>query len=616
MEGLGDDETEGPSAGADAGADAGQSGVSGAGGMGGSGGGAPHPMDAGAADSGWGGAGGAGGAPHAEEGFIFDEDVDLGALASGCEPLPGGPDICDVAACGFVPSCCVGDGTCCVGTEPAGLPKQLDFSACAGKNLATCLGDNGFSAETFGPLDPAVRTDAFYPGGDDSGDSGLRFDRELDLSSQRVILAATFHAADDCGVDCLEGVGFGFLGSADIPLYVTGDVSLIYSGSLDEVRLTVGGVVAGRTELSGDSEKWKLEVRPTGEVLAFRGDDTETTAFEALHTPTTQSRLVLFGRNRDPETEVGARITNLAVEVEQCDIPEYWRERSPLVIRKPNGNEWEPATPMASPSVAYDDDGKAALAFEVGGAIYFANRPGSDPLLFDLTDTADRPALSKTAIESATGLRDPWLMREDKRWTVYFVADGESGAGLYRSQTTDGASFTVPSPVEVYGGIGALAAMTIARDIDGKWVMVAREDDDANSVGIFESDDGVTWYAFYASSLNEFVGEAAGRDTDGFGLDGIDAPALIVHNGAARLYYAVRRGTRWAIDLMVSDRLVGFRQVPDARPVLRARGTGFDRHSVTDPNPVFHDGVVELFYVGSDGYRSRLGRAWRSTIDG
>jgi len=99
------------------------------------------------------------------------------------------------------------------------------------------------------------------------------------------------------------------------------------------------------------------------------------------------------------------------------------------------------------------------------------------------------------------------------------------------------------------------------------------------------------------------------RDVGDFDTDEVGSPT-IVHRGTTwSLYFAGRHGARWAIGLVASDDLQ-YWTTPTA--VLSGSGTGFDTLSARDPSVVTRADTVELYYAGSDGAHTIIGRALRA----
>jgi hypothetical protein len=537
-----------------------------------------------------------------------------------CLPAYGDSiEFCAAQSCGEVNTCCVGQGDCCDATAPGLLPGDaVDFSVCAGQQPATCLSGEGWPAEAFGPRQSQIHGDAFYPGGDDSGDSGLRFEPLFDLKSLRVKVSGVFHQGSaQCGAGCLEGVGIGFASQQDLPADATGDISLLYSRSLGQVRLVRGGTVTAQAAMSEAEQKWTLELQPSGRVLAYADDNADNPDLDSVLEPVSGARLLLFGRSQDPSSSDGVHLSALAVESALCDIPGEWSERGALVLEEADGTAWEPDAASA-PSAAQDQDsGATLLAFESGGDIYLAVRDGADPYTFVLYGDGVSPIVSKADVSGAVTLGQPSLVRDGENWAVYFSVN--SGGGTQRiasARTPYGGAFQLDEPLDMTGYSGSLDAPSVARREDGKWFMVASPGAQVqDSVLFFASPDGLFWTQVVGSgSPGETLDRACEAAPGSFFCDGVDAPDLSIHHGSWQLHFAGKQGTRWAIGLLVSDVLSGWgwKLMSDGRPVLKASGTGFDRLSVQDPCALGGADSVELFYTGSNGSRTALGRAYRA----
>jgi hypothetical protein len=140
---------------------------------------------------------------------------------------------------------------------------------------------------------------------------------------------------------------------------------------------------------------------------------------------------------------------------------------------------------------------------------------------------------------------------------------------------------------------------------DGLWLLIVRAT---------LSDGATELHAFYSSDLD--VGWD--RVVDG-GLETltriddrtseITDPSLIIHNSAYHLYYARRTGTRWAVELAVSDELLLWRSMGE---VLGSSGDGFDSLGARSPDALSQPDRIDLVYSGQDGVSFRLGTASRA----
>ena len=86
---------------------------------------------------------------------------------------------------------------------------------------------------------------------------------------------------------------------------------------------------------------------------------------------------------------------------------------------------------------------------------------------------------------------------------------------------------------------------------------------------------------------------------------------MIIHNSAYHLYYARRTGTRWSVELAVSDELVLWRPMGE---VLGGSGEGFDSLGARSPDALSQPDPdqIDIVYSGQDGVSFRLGTASRA----
>jgi hypothetical protein len=84
---------------------------------------------------------------------------------------------------------------------------------------------------------------------------------------------------------------------------------------------------------------------------------------------------------------------------------------------------------------------------------------------------------------------------------------------------------------------------------------------------------------------------------------------LIIHNSAYHLYYARRTGTRWSVELAVSDELILWRSMGE---VLGGSNEGFDSLGARSPDALSQPDRIDIVYAGQDGVSFRLGTASRA----
>jgi hypothetical protein len=89
----------------------------------------------------------------------------------------------------------------------------------------------------------------------------------------------------------------------------------------------------------------------------------------------------------------------------------------------------------------------------------------------------------------------------------------------------------------------------------------------------------------------------------------ITEPSLMIHNSAYQLYYARRNGTRWSVELLVSDELLLWRPLGD---VLGGSDEAYDSLGARSPDVISRPDRIDIVYSGQDGVAFRLGTASRA----
>ncbi len=261
------------------------------------------------------------------------------------------------------------------------------------------------------------------------------------------------------------------------------------------------------------------------------------------------------------------------------------------------------------------------IAYSLDTELFWARR-SNDPSEAQLIETG--PALAPLYPYEALGLRDPELVWDGSLWHLFYTAEDANGLRHigHATAAADALLFTAapvpslsplpswpePGRAEVLehlaqtGVIGFDAPTVYHRE--GLWVLVVRA---------LLADSGSELRAYYATGLSEAFNEdwAPLPATELARLTGMELPteeltdpSLIVHNGAYQLYYARRRGTRWAIELLSSDDLVAWRSLGE---VLSGSGAGFDALGVRGPDALSEGERVQLLFQGHDGIAFSLG---------
>ena len=542
--------------------------------------------------------------PGPRDGFESADGFSDGRTRVGCYDRTG--DDCAQAACATLRSCCVGHGDCCGPAPEVRFPLRVDFTDCAA-SPAACLAADAITATPFGDPLPFVQSAALAPGGDGDDDSGLVLDPALDLRAHRVALEATFRAPDACEGSCLEGVGVSLTAQAafDETTTVLPLVGLVLRGARQEVALVIDGVVVGSAPMTSAVETWTLTVRPTGDVTAGRPGEAPLRGDAPL---TSAARVVIHGRSRNPAADAGASaaLVALSTTVELCDIPAGWTTREAVALRD-RATGPVPTDGAGGPSIAYRD-GRAALAFARGGAIYLAERPDAVPWEFT------RATLDAALVpEEGEVLSDPELQWDatGNRWVLYYVSE-RAGTSVIARATMRPAETRFVREGEVTSasrmGIARVDGPTVLEHPEGPWLLMLR----------FRREDGVTGIAAMRSSDRGItfreVDMAMGPALAALAADEIADPSLVAHDGAYQLYLSRRRGTRWGTALLTSHELVWWRPLDDGGAILTGH-VDAERLGVRGADATSVGERIELVHVGLDGLGTTLRWAARPATD-
>gem|GEM_PF-1253237 len=509
-------------------------------------------------------------------------------------------DTCSATECGAFASCCVDTGACCepIVDSPA-LPQLIDFRSCAGQTADACTQAAGANAVTFGQLEPSLTTRGFVPNGTATAEGGAVIGNSVDLSSTRAQVDVQFSLPIGCNGTCLESAGVAFT-AKDPDLFVDAAVGLLLSGSREVVSLMIGNAVAASFDAGADSSKWRLLVSPQGSAEVFRdGISLGRYPYEAAGLE--QARLVAFGRNLSAESQ-SAAIAVIGVQSSLCDNPQAWSGRQPASITL--GSNEVPGHALGTGPSILDDGLRTRLAYEVDDEIFVAEQ--SAPGAFFLDDL--NPALTATEPYEALGVGDPELVSDGALLFLFYTAWDQTGAGSIRAAAADqepplfvkrGAPVLVPSG----DAVSYDAPSVVYRD--GLWLLVARATlaNGATELRAFYTSDlDAGWARVVNGGLEALtrVDDAASEVTD---------PSLIVHNSAYQLYYGRRTGTRWSVELAVSDELLLWRSMGE---VLGGSGEGFDGLGARSLDAISQPDRVDVVYSGQNGVSFQLGTASRT----
>ncbi len=592
---------------------------------GGSGGGAA-PTNSGSGgsglDSGAGGAGGRSGLPPFPEADVsaFDnnpiEQLFADPSRSPWDLLPpssqgsqgyidsalacyAGADACATAGCEAFASCCVGTGRCTKTVEPQPLPTSLSFEQCAGLTLEDCAQREGFSADVFGQQAPILTERGLVPNGTATSEGGALLGDVVSLASRRVVVETQFALPIECGATCLQSAAVAFAVHRVPARFEGAEVGLLLSGSRGTVSLIIGGQVADSYDAGDDATVWRLVLSPSGEVVVERDGSIQgsyTFDPEALR----EARLALFGRNLGDDLD-SAAIARLATSTEITDSPAGWTDRRPVTVLA-SGNVDSELAMGREPSIAKGAD-LTAVAFEIDGQIFVAEHEGSAVVSF--LEPEPPPVVFPTEPFEAGGVGDPELVWLSDSLYVFYTAYDENGVGRIGSALISGnqAVKALDPVLEPQGDVVSYDSPTLALR-DGLALMVVRatlQSGETELRAFYSPDPETGWERIVDGMLEELsrVGEPGAELT---------SPSLIVHNSAYQLYYSRRAGTRWSIELLVSDEMLIWRPLGE---ILGASGDSFDSLGAQGADALSVIDGIELLYSGQDGISFELGWARR-----
>ena len=603
------------------GADSSSAGRSPTAGTGGTAGAAGTAGDAGGA----GGAGGASGAPEGNPPFsdgvagfesnpidqlLADPDRDPSALL-GTDAQGGGgyvetavacysePGACTAPDCTAFASCCVATGRCGKPLDQTPLPDALFFDQCAGQTVDTCAQSAGSVATVFGAQEPVLTDRGLVPNGSPTSEGGALLGDVVDLGSIRVIVDFQFALPVGCDGVCLESAGVAFSKDAGANQFAGAEVGLLLSGSREVVSLIIGGQVAAAYDAGPGSSVWRLALSPNGVVEVTR-DGVRQGAYPFDVEQLREARLAVFGRNLVADSN-SAAVAWITTQAELTDNPRVWTERFPMIVTV-DGNV-DPTLMMGSePSLAAGPQ-LVTVAFELDGQIFIGEADDAGQVSFSAPGPL--PAVFPTEDFEAGGVDDPELVWLLDSLFVFYTAYDQNGVGRIASATvSDGVAQKGLAPIlEPEGNVISYESPTVVYRA-GLFLMVvkATSSSGATELHSFYSPDPQTgWARIVDGALEELT-----RVDDP--TEEITSPSLIVHNSAYQLYYARRRGTRWSIELAVSDELVLWRPLGES---LGASGEGFDAMGARGADALSVNDAVEMVYVGQDGVGFHLGFASR-----
>jgi len=148
-----------------------------------------------------------------------------------------------------------------------------------------------------------------------------------------------------------------------------------------------------------------------------------------------------------------------------------------------------------------------------------------------------------------------------------------------------------------------VAHPSVLFDGDRYHLWYAGENGSLRSIGYARSDDGVVWEEYPANPVLE---DGAGPAWDG---KMVSQPAVIFADGIYHLWYAGSDGGEMRIGYATSGDGAGWGRI-FRDPVLEVGvAGGWDSKGVSSPSVVSGEGVLRIWYTGSDGQRPGIGYA-------
>lgn len=533
------------------------------------------------------------------------------ACFDGLDNDGDGRSDCGDASCqANVPSCCVGTSSsiCCLPSETVLLP----YESC-GADLGSCDAVTA-AFDVFGTARPRVEVvgrDAaptFLPGGQ-SDDGGVLFPGRLDPRTGSIRLRAQVASSVVPPIDALDALAVGLVDAQAEPATLSRvfpAVAFVISRNRQEVGLVIAGETVERWPLPDEAfHEYELVVSPDGTIRFTSDWATDPIDARAVLALDGSLRMAAYGRSANPggtgsPAPVRARLLSLVTEA--CDMPAALHRADDPVTVAANGEHLV----LERPHVLRYDDGSGVqdwMVLEVDGEIHLARR---GPEGYVLSTSYGTPALRDPGEEwAADAVSDPVLRWTGTQLELWFTGwSGQVGTVARALFETESGRFEFDRAVLRPEDHPSVSSFDHAAPFDlgeALHVVVRERRGAGHRLALYAlSEDG-------ASFVQELV--ASREDLFAFDRDEVASPAVLFREGAYRLYYAGRRGTRWSIGLLVSHDGTLWRAPVDGA-LLRGDGEGFDAIGVRDPAPLIEpDGSLSLYFTGVDGARARIGHA-------
>ncbi len=512
---------------------------------------------------------------------------------------------CDDDGCALDAVCCVGSSACCTpdGSVPLTVPD-----ACRDGDPASCT-ELDPRVVPFGAVAPDFEAGGLVPQGG-AGYGGVALGGPVDPRAFDLDLSATVVVPAARCADCVDAAGIGFLEALPASDQ-RGAVRLgvLLNGSRREAQVIVADRPITALPLADGTHAVRIELFIDGRAV-IHGVDGGPLALDDLALPAALTPVV-FGRTDNRAGEPAVHVTQAEAARARCDVPSALTRRDAPLLPA-SSTTWRPTDlgRIARVETGPRDMPRPRIVFANGGELLSVGPNG----IGELVGSSGPPDPVLAAPEGYESLHDPFVVEDGDSLVLYLAAERPDGKrDLLRSVGPAGRAlaFSETSLVEVPPEVASIDGPTVwIEDLAaGTWRMIARVDTGTGPrlAALVSRDSGGRFEWAIEGDLERSIVRAPGHD-DVFAIDRdeVGEPALIVHEGTWRLYYAARRGQRWSIGLLVSTDGTAWRAMG---PVLEGDGDGFDALGVRSPAPFVAGGAVRLYYVGTDGSASAVGIA-------
>lgn len=533
----------------------------------------------------------------------FDGCLD-GDDADGDSRLDCADDDCDTA-----PVCCVGaTSAACCAADVAVL--DLTLADCATACAATAFGV------------PALDVSGLRPTRGNA-DDGVVSATGLDVRRGSATLTAHVTAPD--GDRALDVVAFGLVerSAAGAAMgRVLPVVAAQVNAATREVTILVGETIVARGRIAGTAEvTYQLSVSSDGTATLTGGEAVLTVSGVPI-----QGALDVVAFGRTEGTGPAASIQSVALAADRCDIPSALA-LSPLTIVDEAGAFV--AGTEEHPSLAVDGAGIRYLAFDAvqrldptRRGVFVAVESSLDTfVVHNPRVMEEQPVLgSSLDVEEFT---DPDLRLESGRWVLYVAGEANGRESIYVASTTGADLLDFGAPERIDFEEEDVSLDSPSRVAGGASRLYARLTDASGSrivelVSRFDSTNYESSIADGICGVDDDCADPGARDTrfilsarggSAFDADEVDGPAHAVVRGVHRLYYAGRRGTRWATGVVVSEDGQYWRRLSDTvhtTDVVLSSHDALAPLGTRSPSVLVESDAVTVVVEGYRGTRTQL----------